>query len=195
MFLFRKPSAELARRFLSAQRELSFTYSSIGCTRNEESPAEFNVDHNRRKIGHGPEDFERAVLALRSWRQFDLGWLEIVSSDTPIQIDEVVAVRAHTFGLWSLNACRIVYVVNETEPLRRFGFAYGTLPDHVECGEERFMIEQEADGSVYYDIFAVSRPRHPLARIGSIVTRRLQREFAQDSIAAMQLVVSNRAET
>jgi len=195
MFLLRKPSAEVARRSLSAQRELSLTYSSIGCTRNEETPAGFNVDHNRLKIGDGPEAFEDAVLALKRWRQFDLGWVKIVSSDTPIQIGEVVAVRAHTFGLWSLNACRIVYVVDETEPFRRFGFAYGTLPDHVECGEERFMIEQHADGSVYYDIFAFSRPRHTLARIGLVVTRRLQREFARDSIAAMQRVVSNRAGT
>jgi uncharacterized protein (UPF0548 family) len=26
-------------------------------------------------------------------------------------------------------------------PVRRFGFAYGTLPDHVESGEERFTVE------------------------------------------------------
>jgi uncharacterized protein (UPF0548 family) len=188
MFLFRKPSAEVVRRFLSAQRELSFTYSSIGSTRNEEAPPGFNVDHNRLKIGHGPEAFERAVLALRSWRQFDLGWVEVVSPDTPIETNEVVAVRAHTFGLWSLNACRIVYVINETEPSRRFGFAYGTLPDHVECGEERFMIEQD-DGSVYYDIFAFSRPRHPLARLGFPIVRRLQKRFAMDSLAAMRRAV------
>jgi len=189
MFLFRKPSAEVARRFLSAQRELPFTYTSIGGTRNEESPAGFNVDHNRLKIGEGLEDFERAVLALRSWRQFDLGWVETVSFDTPIQINEAVAVRAHTFGLWSLNACRIVYVINETEP-SRFGFAYGTLPDHVECGEERFMIEQDADGSVYYDIFAFSHPRHPLARLGFPAVRRLQKRFAADSLAAMRRAVA-----
>jgi uncharacterized protein (UPF0548 family) len=189
MFLIRKPSAEVAGRFLSAQRELPFTYSSIGSTHNEESPAGFNVDHNRLEIGHGPHDFERAVLALRSWRQFDLGWVEVVSPDTPIDANEVVAVRAHTFGLWSLNACRIVYVINETEPFRRFGFAYGTLPDHVECGEERFMIEQGGDGSVYYDIFAFSRPRHPLARLGLPVVRRLQKRFAMDSLAAMRRVV------
>jgi hypothetical protein len=30
------------------------------------------------------------------------------------------------FGVWTLNTCRIVYVVDEAT---RFGFAYGTLPD------------------------------------------------------------------
>jgi hypothetical protein len=39
-----------------------------------------------------------------------------------------VAVLARSLGLWWLNACRIVSVVNEDGPGKRFGFAYGTLP-------------------------------------------------------------------
>ena len=30
-------------------------------------------------------------------------------------------------GFWWLNACRIVYVVDEAGPITQFGFAYGTL--------------------------------------------------------------------
>ena len=45
---------------------------------------------------------------------------------------------ARALGLWVLNACRIVYVIEEDGPLRRFAFAYGTLPEHAESGEERF---------------------------------------------------------
>lgn len=64
-------------------------------------------------------------------------------------------------GLWWLNACRIVYVVDESGPISRFGLAYGTLPGHVERGEERFMIEwNRGDNSVWYDILAFSRPNH-----------------------------------
>ena len=37
-------------------------------------------------------------------------------------------------GLWWLNACRIVYVVDEAGPVTRFGFAYGTLPGHAGSG-------------------------------------------------------------
>ena len=68
----------------------------------------------------------------------------------------------------------------------RFGFAYGTLPDHVERGEERFTIEWQADDSVWYDIYAFSRPKHPLARLGFPVTRMLQKRFARDSLAVMK---------
>ena len=36
---------------------------------------------------------------------------------------------------------------------RKFGFAYGTLPDHAATGEERFLIEwNQDDDSVWYDI-------------------------------------------
>jgi uncharacterized protein (UPF0548 family) len=70
--------------------------------------------------------------------------------------------------------------------VRRYGFAYGTLADHMATGEERFTVEwRRADHSVWYDILAFSRPRHPLARVGLPFGRALQRRFARDSMAAM----------
>ena len=72
------------------------------------------------------------------------------------------------FGTWSLSAARVVYLVEEGRPVRRFGFAYGTLPDHVETGEERFTVEwHENDDSVWYDILAFSQPQHPLIKLSS----------------------------
>ena len=116
--------------------------------------------------------------------------MEAWSPESPIQTGVHVAVVARTFGLWWLNAARVVYVVDELGPIRRFGFAYGTLPDHAESGEERFTVEwREADGAVWYDILAFSRPRQLLARLGYPFARRLQRRFARDSAAAMQKAV------
>ena len=185
MFLSRKPSAEFVAQFIASQRELPFTYSKVGATKTEDAPSGFYVDHNRTKLGSGAVTFERAVAALEYWTQFDLGWVGIVQRDTPLVVGAVVAVQAHTFGFWSLNACRIVYLIDEQEPVKKFGFAYGTLPDHVECGEERFTVEQHPDGSVFYDIFAFSRPRQMMVRLGLPIARRLQRRFVRDSLAAM----------
>jgi uncharacterized protein (UPF0548 family) len=56
----------------------------------------------------------------------------------------------------------------------RFGFAYGTLPAHPEQGEEAFHIESDVHGTVRFVVTAFSRPRHPLARIGSPVARQVQ---------------------
>ncbi|MBC8030339.1 MAG: DUF1990 domain-containing protein [Pyrinomonadaceae bacterium] len=184
MFLLRRPTPETIRRFIASQSDLPFSYSQIGATRTE-PPAGFIVDHNRIRIGSGQESYEQAVAALRSWKQFDLGWVSVVPPGLPVKVGTTVAVQAKTLGVWSLSACRIVYVIEEDDDVKKFGFAYGTLPDHVESGEERFTIEWRTDGSVWYDILAFSRPQHPLARRGRPLVRRWQKQFARDSLAAM----------
>ena len=98
------------------------------------------MDRTRIKLGNGEQVFRFAKAALQRWEQFRLGWVEAWSSDTPIQSGEVVAVMGHAIGLWWLNSCRIVYIVDESGSIGRFGFGYGTLPGHVESGEERFLI-------------------------------------------------------
>jgi uncharacterized protein (UPF0548 family) len=104
----------------------------------------------------------------------------------------VVGVLGLHFGLWSLNACRIVYVIEEeVSLLRRYGFAFGTLPGHVEWGEERFTVEWDrADESVSYEVFAFARPAHPLARTGPPFVRLVQRKFAAASLRAMAAAVN-----
>ncbi|MBL8796429.1 MAG: DUF1990 domain-containing protein [Planctomycetia bacterium] len=185
MLFFRKPS--LARRadFQAAQRALTFTYAAVGTTAGL-TPAGYNLDHTRIKLGQGEAVYHAARRALESWQQFQLGWVEPWPADTPLRVGEVVTVAVRTFGVWTLNACRIVYIVSEEGPLTKFGFAYGTLPGHAETGEERFLVEWDrADDAVWYDIRAFSRPRHLLARLGHPVVRRLQKRFGRDSAAAM----------
>lgn len=184
MFLLRDPSAELVREFVKSQESASCTYSEIGATR-EQLPEGYTVDHHRIKLGSGRETFDRAVAALKAWRQFDLGWVRIAPPGVPIEVGATVAIVTRHFGFRSLNAARIVYVIDDAGPLKRFGFAYGTLAEHVECGEERFMIELLEDGSVWYDILAFSRPHHFLVKLGFPLARRLQKRFARDSLAIM----------
>ena len=139
--------------------------------------------------------FTKAKLALGRWDQFRLGWMEAWPPETPIHTGEVVAVITHEIGLWWLNACRIVYVVDELGPIRRFGFAYGTLPNHAGTGEERFLVEWDrASGEVWYDILAFSRPHQLLPRLGYPYMRRVQKRFGKESAAAMVRTVQHEAE-
>ena len=142
---------------------LPFSYPEVGATRGN-PPSGYTVDHNRVQLGFGKECYERAIGALRNWKQFDLGWVQMVPAGTPIEVGSVVAIFTRHFGFWSLNACRVVYVINEDGPIRKFGFAYGTLASHVERGEERFTIAwHNDDDSVWYDILAFSRPNKLLS--------------------------------
>jgi uncharacterized protein (UPF0548 family) len=185
MFSLRKPSVDTLRRFVATQARLPFTYEAVGATAKM-PPAGYVVDHTRIKLGEGEPVFRSGIAALRQWQQFRLGWVDAWPSDTPIQEGEAVAVMGRGIGVWWLNACRIVYVVDETGPVSKFGFAYGTLPGHVESGEERFLIEWDRrDDAVWYDIVAFSRPNHFAARLGYPVVRRLQKRFGRDSAASM----------
>lgn len=191
MFLLRKPAAQTIQEFLAAQAKLDYTYPAVGATAAI-PPHGHVVDHTRIKLGEGETVFAAAKAGLERWEQFHLGWVEAWPPTTPIQAGQVVSVAARILGVWLLNACRIVYVVNELGPLQRFGFAYGTLPGHVESGEERFTVEwHEADSSVWYDILAFSRPHHFLARLGYPYGRILQKRFARDSTAAMLRAVAS----
>jgi len=187
MLSLREPSAVAIRRELERGARLDFTYRAVGATAGT-PPVGYAVDHTRIRLGAGEETFHAACHSLRQWRQFQLGWLQATPTDTPLEAGAVVAVVAHVLGVWSVNFARIVYTIDEhAGPVRRFGFAYGTLPRHVESGEERFLIEWDTQAdSVHYDILAFSRPRHFLARLGHPFIRRMQHRFGRESSAAIQ---------
>ena len=190
MFMMREPSDADVTKFIASQRDLPYTYAEVGAT-NASPPAGYNVDHNRIELGSGEATYHDAVDALKQWRHFELGWVAIVPRGVVVEIGATVAVKARAFGTWSLNATRVVYVIDES---RRFGFAYGTLPDHVEKGEERFLVEWLPDDSVWYDIVAFSRPQHPLVKLSAPLARRLQAQFARDSLNQMAFLTADKTD-
>jgi uncharacterized protein (UPF0548 family) len=138
-------------------------------------------------IGQGEEAFQRARMALRKWRQFELGWVELFPRAASIEKDTNVAVLVRHLGFWSLNACRVVYHLGDLEEGWVFGLAYGTLTNHAECGEEIFEVSfNPQTKAVTYRIRAASKPRALAARIGYPLTRRFQDRFRRDSIAAVK---------
>jgi uncharacterized protein (UPF0548 family) len=143
MIRFRRPSPALVESFLSAQSSEPFSYAPIGVTALR-SPKGFAVNHKRTKVGSGEAAFIAARDAIRGWHQFKLTWMELWPVDASVEIGQGVAIIAHAAGVFWLNACRVVYVIDESGPPRRFGFAYGTLSDHAACGEERFLIEWDS---------------------------------------------------
>ena len=190
MILLREPSDARIRRFLADQRSLPFSYPEVGASR-EGAPPGYPVNRRRGRLGAGAEAFARAVEALRSWKMYELAWTKLCWPEVPIAEGAVVGVIAHHFGVWSLNACRITYVVEEEGTLlSRYGFAFGTLPGHMEQGEERFTVEWDRAGdSVWYEVFAFARPAHPLARVGQPLVGLVQRRFAAESLRAMRVAV------
>lgn len=190
MFLINAPDRKAVDQFLKDREQDRFSYAETGATRGD-PPAGYNVDHNRAFLGDGAETFERAKAAIRNWTMFSFGWVKLFYDDTPIEVGRNVAMLVNHFGFYSLSSARVVYVIDETGEIERFGFAYGTLTAHVERGEERFMVEyNKATGEVWYDLYAFSWPASLLATIGYPVSRYLQRAFVRESKLAMQNAAS-----
>jgi uncharacterized protein (UPF0548 family) len=185
MFLLSKPTKQKIENFINTQGAAQFSYKEVGATGGS-PPPHYTLDHNRVYLGSGPETFERAKAAMRRWEMFNIGWLQLCWPYARLETGSTVAILARALGLWSLNAARIVYLVEQSGDIERFGFAYGTLPDHIERGEERFCVEWwRADGSVWYDLLAFSQPNRLLAQLAYPYVRRLQKRFAADSKQAM----------
>ena len=186
MFFLTEPSPQTIAEFIESQKALPFTYQGVGATNGSPIPHGYIVDHNRVQLGQGAAVYQCACAALREWKQFDLGWVDIVPRGVPVEVGATVAVKARALGTWSLSGARVVYLIDEDGPSKRFGFAYGTLPCHVESGEERFTIEYNCESDlVCYDILAFSRPRHPLVRLSFPLARMLQKRFAKESMQRM----------
>ena len=185
MFLARRPSPEQIDRFLRESQDLPLSYCPTGIVKGDavrQDLVEATV-----AIGHGEADFQRARAALMTWKQFDIGWVETFPGHAPVAVGTVVAVLIRHLGFWSLNGCRVLYRVGCVDDVARFGFAYGTLTNHAEAGEELFevFIDPQSD-EVMYRIRAVSWPQATLARVGQPIVRVLQARFRRHSAAAMK---------
>jgi uncharacterized protein (UPF0548 family) len=179
MFFARRPSPEALARWLAEQAAAPVPPSLAS--------AGYTVDDHRVHLGDDRACFARARDALRRWDQFRLGWVDIVPRTPPVRVGITVGVLVRHLGFWSLNASRIVSVIDEPD---RFGFAYRTLADHAVDGDERFLVERGADGGVVYAVRARSRPRHVLAWLGYPFARLVQRRFARDSMRALAAAVT-----
>ena len=190
MFLLSKPSDAFIQQLIASQRDLDFSFPNASID-SMDAPRGYTVDHNRVELGKGKEVFARAIAAIKRWEMFNIGWVELLWPEAPIETGTTVAVLVHHLRFWSLNACKIVRSIDKDEPVRKYGFVYRTLPDHAERGQEQFTVEwhRDSDG-VFYDILAYSRPNKLFAKLGYPFTRALQKRFARDSMRAMVRAVS-----
>jgi uncharacterized protein (UPF0548 family) len=188
MFFHSEPTEQRIRSILTQQEALDFSYAEVGASRSE-LPRNYTSDHNRICLGHGAATFARAVEAMQRWQMLEVPALRLCWPSTRIQSGNAIALVVKHLGIWSLNCCRIAYVVDESG---RYGFAYGTLPEHSVCGEERFTVEWDclSSDSVWYELLSFSRPSSLLVRAAYPVARLLQRRFVRESLAAMVRAVN-----
>lgn len=193
MIYLGQPATRVIEAAARAALNARFSYPEVGASRDAPTAPphkHFDVDHNRQLLGQGAECFARAKIAVDAWAVFPPGWTRVVPESTSQAVGTTVAVLIDLpFGIRTLSFARVVYRledVQEAHGVTRYGFAYGTLTTHVEIGEERFSVEwnRETD-EVFYDLYAFSRPGHPLAKMAKPFARLMQARFRADSKASM----------
>lgn len=190
MFRFSQPSPGDIGHFLTEAASSSLSYAAVGIA-SQPHPAGYQIDEAAVRLGTGAEIYARAVRALQRWTMFDLGWTRATPSAESIAPSVNVAVVVRHLGMWSLNGCRVVYMLESDQRAERYGFAYGTLRDHAEEGEEVFEVSLDrSTGDVCYRIRAASRPRALLAKLGYPYARLIQARFRADSCRRMQQAVA-----
>ena len=175
-----KPDRARLERFVRAQRTLPVTYP-VQSNNLTPTPG-FRHTKVLDPLGSGREVFERAVAGLQTWAVYP-AWMTLYPHHAPIREGEVVVLVAGIAPAWTLSAVRIVTVFQTP---RQFSFTLGTLPQHAVTGAERFSVVWADDDSVWYRLEAVSRPRHPLTKLGAPVLRLVQARFAVDSVRSLR---------
>lgn len=144
------------------------TYAEVGATANPRLPRGYHHLRLRTPVGYGRGQFEAAATALLTWRMHERAGLAPLVADRRVRVDGVAVLRLGRGRVCLKVPVRVVAVIDEPS---RQGFAYGTLPGHPERGEERFLVEQEPDGTVSFTMAAFSRAGRWFTRLGGPVAR------------------------
>ncbi|HEV7719930.1 MAG TPA: DUF1990 domain-containing protein [Iamia sp.] len=175
--------AATAERILDRARSAAPTYDFVGDLLTDDPPdPDLAVE---RELGRGQDVFDRAVACFRSLgaaRAAGTVWPD----DVTAELGATVLVAAPIGPLTVVAINRIVGVVDEPD---RWGFAYGTLPGHIEIGEEAFVVTRRADGTVVARITARSRAVLPGARLLQPLLLPVQRRFAERYLDAVVAAV------
>jgi uncharacterized protein (UPF0548 family) len=176
----RRPNEAWLRELAEQVRDEPFTYEGVGDTRTGVAPVGYRRGRWAVHLGAGDETFERAVAGLQHWLP-QRGSGLAVGTDGLVDVGQVVALAAPTPVGHVIATCRVVYVEAEAD---RYAWAYGSLPIHPECGEERFAVVRRGE-VVSFEIDVFSKLHDPLGRLAPPVARWLQARATQGYLDAM----------
>jgi uncharacterized protein (UPF0548 family) len=167
---------------LNEQSSLDVTYHPVGITDLPPPIDGYHFVRGTTQLGEGRGTYERAVRSLQEWRVHERVGLSVTSNRPDVEQGSTAVCQMRIVGLNVTIVCRVVKIFDDEN---QWGFAYGTLPHHVEQGEELFLVARRSDGTVHFSVSAFSRPRHPLVKVGAPVARAVQRVITTRYLRAM----------
>lgn len=185
--LERQLPSELAalRRLARIGQPADLTYAEYGLTALGHAPAGYRTVRERARVGTGEEAFMRLANGILAWELHRGAGLR-VAAGTPRAAPGVRVVSGMGVGPARIPApCRVLWTREpDGSGPRRAGFGYGTLKGHPVSGEESFSAVLEADGSVWFEVLAYSRPANVVMRAAAPVTERTQALITRGYVSA-----------
>lgn len=176
--------AAAAERILERARAQEPTHDDVGALLRPDPPAPDLAEE--RVLGRGDDVFARAVGCFRALDHARaVATVRPAAARAEVGTTLLMAVPVGPLTLVAVN--RIVGVVDEPD---RGGFAYGTLPGHMEVGEEAFLVERRPDGTVVARITARSRVALPGGRLLQPAQIPIQRHYARRYLDAVERAVA-----
>lgn len=149
---------------------MSFTYTEVGRTRNDDLPAGYRHVRRHAVVGQGDATFRAVVAGMRDFGIHRLAGMRIRTHGAPRLGSEFqTGLGFSKARLWV--PCRIVWFIDTPAA---YGYGFGTMPGHPERGEEAFEVTLRGNGEVHFDIRAFSSPASWYARLGGPVTTLVQ---------------------
>ncbi|WP_338675045.1 DUF1990 domain-containing protein [Streptomyces sp. SCSIO 30461] len=158
---------------MSAARPLNYT--EVGATRHAALPQRYRHLHHRTAVGHGPAAFEAAGDAVTGWGMHRATGARVLAESAHAEPGTDVEVSLGVGPLRFRAPCQVIWAEHSAD---RRGFAYGTRRGHPEQGEESFVVELAADGTVWFTVTAFSRPARWYTRLAGPLVPVLQRLYA-----------------
>mmetsp|Transcript_2253 Transcript_2253/g.3210 ORF Transcript_2253/g.3210 Transcript_2253/m.3210 type:complete len:248 (-) Transcript_2253:41-784(-) len=175
------------------------------------SPAEiadnakkFKVNQKRVKIGSGKKCYQEAVKLIRNGSIVDktVPWAQLLmekgSKNKRIAKNDLLLTQALCYKvIWAVSPCKVVSAENNATFTRNSdskgicsSISISTLKGHLISGEERFSVEMcFEDGSVWLDLYSVSRGAGVLGTIAMPLIRPLQKAFFKEICKNVSQVV------
>ncbi len=155
------------------------TYPDAGLTEPGCTPPDgYRLMRRRVAIGHGPELMGRASEALMTFEMHRAAGLRPVADAKRAHVGVTVTTRLGVGPLSIPAPCRVVWS-READTVA--GFGYGTLPGHPASGEEAFLLDMDADSTVWFTVTAFSRPARWFMKasgpVGPVMQKMLVRRY------------------
>ncbi|MGH9281118.1 MAG: DUF1990 family protein [Acidimicrobiales bacterium] len=175
LHLGRRTADELeARRRIAAAADV--TYSHVGSSLRIDPRPGTQLRRSTESLGSGDDAFRAGCDAIRRWAPHAALGARVHPPDAQIEAGTTLLVILYCGPFEIVAPNRIVEVVDTPHA---FGFAYGTLPGHPECGEESFLVRMDGTGTVSASVTVDAEPATWLTRLGHPVVRVIQDRAAR----------------